>query len=88
MWLVLSILLVWFLYSSRWVSVQTSAISKVVYKLVGLLYVDDIDLVALNSGNELEVEVVTRAQLLLDRWQYALQATSAELKYSKCYWTL
>ena len=83
MWFVLSILLLQFLYSSRWISVWTSAISKVAYKLAELLYVDNTGLVAFNSGNESEAEVVTRAQLLLNRWQYALQVTGGKLKYSK-----
>ena len=60
-WLILSILLVRYLYSSRWVSVRMSAISKVAYQLAGFLYIDDTDLVALNSGNESEAEVVARA---------------------------
>ena len=46
---------------------RTSSISKVAYQLAGFLYVDNTDLVALNSGNESEVEVVARAQSLLNK---------------------
>ena len=40
--------------------------------MVGFLYVDNTDIVVLNNGSELKEEVVARAQLLLDKWQYAL----------------
>jgi len=50
------------------------------------LYVDNTDIVVLNNRSELEEEeVVARAQLLLDKWQYALYITGSKLKYSKCY---
>ena len=42
-------------------------ISKSVYKLTRFLYVDDTDLVALNSGEESAEAIVTRAQLLVDQ---------------------
>ena len=86
--LIVLIFLVRYLYSSQWVSVKTLVISKVAYQLAGFLYVDDTNIIALNSGLELAEEVMTRAQLLLDRWQYTLQVTGGELKFSKCYWTL
>ena len=81
----MSIFLVRYLYSSQLVLVRTLVISKVAYQLASFLYVDDTDIVVLNSRSELAEEVVVRAQLLLDRWQYTLQVTGRELKFSKCY---
>ena len=76
------------MYDSKWVSIWRTSISNSTYALLGFLYVDNIDIVALNQGRELEEEVVARAQLLLDHWQFALQLTGGELKFSKCFWTL
>ena len=42
-------------------------ISKSVYKLAGFLYVDDTNLVVLNSGEESAEAIVARAQLLVDQ---------------------
>ena len=42
-------------------------ISKSMYKLAGFLYVDDTDLVTLNSGEKLAEALVVRAQLLVDQ---------------------
>ena len=39
-----------------------------VYSLVGFLYVDNTDLVTMNSGNKLADEIVARVQLLVNRW--------------------
>ena len=50
------------------------------YQLVGFLYVDDTDIVALNNGSESEEEVVARAELLLDKCQYALQVIGGKIK--------
>ena len=81
-------MLVRYLYTSKWVSVRQSVISKSVSKLAGFLYVDDTDLVALNSGEKSAEAIVVRAQLLVDQWQYVLQLTGRELKHSKYFWTL
>ena len=53
------------------------------YKLARFLYLDDTDLVTLNSGEESAEAIITRAQLLVDQWQYALWLTGRELKHSK-----
>ena len=58
------------------------------YKLSGLLYVDDTDLVAMSNGNKIAKEVAKRAQKLLDCWQQALNFTGGELKLEKCFWTI
>ena len=40
--------------------------SKLAYKIAVFLYIDDTNLVAINRGNKSEVEVIARAQLILD----------------------
>ena len=42
-------------------------ISKAIYRVVGFLYVDNIDLVVLNSSSESADAIVARAQLLVDQ---------------------
>ena len=63
-------------------------ILKTMYQLAGFLYVDDTNLVALNIRDESVDTIVTRVQILVDRWQYTLQLIGRELKYSKCFWML
>ena len=43
-------------------------ISKLAYKIVVFLYIDNTDLIAINRGDESEAEVIARAQLILDYW--------------------
>ena len=45
---------------------RETVISKAVYRVEGFLYVDDIDLVVLNSGSESTDTIVARAQFLVD----------------------
>ena len=59
-------MLVRYLYSSKWVSVRLTTISKIAYSLAGFLYVDDMDLVTMNSSNESADEIVARVQLLVN----------------------
>ena len=59
--------------------------SKAAYQKEGFLYVDDTDLIATNKGDESSREVVTRAQILLDRWKTALKITGGDLKFEKCF---
>ena len=47
------------------------------------IFVDDTNLVAFNTRDKSVDAIVTRAQLLVDRQQYALQLTGGELKYNK-----
>jgi len=73
-------MLVRYLYSSKWVSVRSTTISKVVHSLVGFLCINDTDLIVMNNGKESVEEIVARAKLLVDNWQNTLQLTSRELK--------
>ena len=87
-WLINSIFLVRYLYKLKWISVRYSSISKVAYQIAEFLYVDDTGLITLNRGDELEKEVVDRVQILLDRWQIALNIPGRELKLEKCFWSI
>ena len=62
----ISIILVRYLYSSKFVTVLKTAIIKVAFQLAGFIYIDDTDLTILNEGKEIAEEVVARAQLMLD----------------------
>ena len=76
------------MYSSRWVFVRNTVISNTFYRLAGFIYVDDTDLIILKSGREETIEIVNRAQKLLDTWQSALQLMGGELKLSKFFLTI
>ena len=69
-------------------SVSTTAISKLSYQIVALLYVDDTDLPLLNKEYETIAEIVDRAQSILSIWYKGLQITGGDLKINKCSWTL
>ena len=73
------------MYLSKWVSINETPLSKLAYRIAAFLYIDDTDLVVINNGEESEDEIVARAQLLLDQWQFRLQITGGELKISKCF---
>ena len=49
---------------------------------------DDTDLVTFDNEKELAMEVVTRAQLVLDTQHQALTFTGGNLKLNKCFWTI
>ena len=48
-------------------SVRKTVISKAIYRVTGFLYIDDMDLVMLNSGSKSIDTIVARAQLLVDQ---------------------
>ena len=48
-------------------SVRKTMISKAVYRVAGFLYIDDIDLVVLNSSSKSADAIVARVQLLVDQ---------------------
>ena len=65
-WLIISIFLVRYLYSLKWIYINQTLLSKLAHRIAVFLHMDDTDLVAINKGEEIEAEVVARAQLLLD----------------------
>ena len=54
-------MLVRYLYTSIWILVRQTIISQAAYSLVGFLYVDDIDLIAMNKGDKPEDAIVAKA---------------------------
>ena len=80
LWLIVSIFLVRYLYIKGIAEEYRTIISSIIYKLIALLYVNDTDLLAMNSGKKTSLEVILRAQKLLDTWQYSLRVTGSELK--------
>ena len=82
-WLMISIILVRYLYSSKFATISKTAITKVAFQLVGFLYVDDTDITILNEGQETAEEVIARVQLILATWRMVLSYTRGDLKESK-----
>ena len=80
--------LIRYLYQQKVVTCITSPISKLSQLLAALMHVDDTDLYIFNDGLTCTLEVITKAQKLLDAWHEALRFTGGDLKLSKYYWTL
>ena len=64
-------------------SVRKTPISLDIYQIAKFLYVADAKLVALNNGKESVTCIVSRDQLLLDKWQKTLNITGGELNLEK-----
>ena len=62
----ISIILVRYLYSSKFATVSKTAITKVAFQLTGFIYVNNTDITILNEEQETAEEVVARAQLILN----------------------
>ena len=87
-WLIILILLIKYLYSTKFVSISSKAITKFIFIIVALIYVNDTDIVLLNKGNKIEIKIIARAQLLLDLWHTVLSFTGGNLKVSKYFWII
>ena len=60
-WILITIFLVYYLYSKKMILISKTPISQMCYQIASLLYVDDTDLPLHNKGNESVVEIVARA---------------------------
>ena len=60
--------------------------SGIVLTLVGFLFVDDTDLVAIGEKDEDETEVYSRLQQSINFWNGILRVSDGSLKPEKCYW--
>ena len=56
--------------------------------LAALLCVDNINLYIFNTSCNSTIEVVVKAQLLVNTWHVVMNITSRDLKLIKYYWTL
>ena len=63
--LIIAVLLIQSLYNKNLISPSTSPISKVIYYLTGLIFVDDLEFNIMNSGDESEIRIVNYAQQVL-----------------------
>ena len=88
LWLLISILLIRYLYALGLVTQHYTPISGLVFRLAALIYVDDSDLNVLNLNQKSTLEVVEEAQALLNALHFALRMSSGELKLEKYFWTL
>ena len=55
---------------------------------MGQIFIDDSEFSITNKGRESEIQIVNRAQEVLDTWHKRLQFAGGELKFQKCYWTM
>ena len=88
LWMIISIFLVRYLHNKNFTAKISTPILKIILPLAALIFVDDADLHAFNSGSDTTEEVVLKVQRLLDAQHYVLKFTGGALKLSKCYWTL
>ena len=88
LWIIISIFLVQYLYSKNLNTQLSTPVSKIIMPLAALIFIDDTDLYIFNLGLDTTEEIILKAQRLLDAWHHILQFTGADLKLSKCYWTL
>ena len=86
--MIISIFLVKYLHSKKVTKQLLTLVSRIILLLATLMFVDDTDLHAFNSGTETDKELVTKAQKLLDALHNILAITGGNLKLSKYYWTL
>ena len=85
LWLIISIFLVRYLRSKKVTEEITSPLSRATLLLAALIFVDDTDLHAFNSGADDTEEIAIKAQHLVDAWHKVLKFTGGNQKLSKCY---
>ena len=84
----ISILLIRYLYSTKFTSISSTAITKLIFIIIVLIYIHNTDIVIFNKGNESETKIIARSQLLLDSWYIALSFTGGDLKVLKYFWII
>ena len=87
-WLAISAFLVYFLKSRNHTTRLRSPITGLIQFIVGLLFVDDTDIIITATPGESDVSVLQRLQEAVDCWQGALQTTGGALKKKKCAWAI
>ena len=79
-WLLLSILLVKYLYSLELIPQLITLLSLVLFQLAASLYIDDTNINIRNNSTESESDIIARAQKLISVWQDTLRLTGGDLK--------
>jgi hypothetical protein len=83
----MSLILVSLLYHRGHASEIRSAIANELVTMVGLLFVDDTDLIAFgNDADTVPMELITSLQAAIHTWQAGLFTTGGALKPEKCAW--
>ena len=88
LWMIIYIILVRHLYLKGLDTPQYSPISKLMFVLITLAYVDDTDLNVLNIQDKYNLEVLEMGQKILDALQFALSVSRDDFKLDKCSWKM
>ena len=83
--ILITILLIRCLYNKRLVHSLESPISKAMYYLASLTFVNDSEFNIMNNGEESIIDITNRAQLVLTIYQRNLIFTRGQLKLQTCY---
>ncbi len=70
----------------RHVSTLVSSIRETLIDFMGKIFVDNADLLTMRQDIYDAAEVLSIAQVNLDKWARLLIATGGTLNLSKCYW--
>ena len=87
-WLVVSMFVVRFLKLKGRVSRVWSALSGLATEILGLMFVDDSDLVHFAEGHEAPGQVADDLNTTVQCWQKGLAISGGTLRPEKCYWYL
>ena len=87
-WLVVSMFVVRFLRLKGRVSTIWSALSCWAFEVLGLMFVDDSDLVHFAADHESPTQVADNLDATVQCWQSGLNISGGTLRPPKCYWYL
>ena len=87
-WLVVSMFVVRFLKIKGRVSSILSCLSGAVVEILGLMFVDDSDLVHFASEQETPDQIADELNTTVQHWQTGLNISGGTLRPNKCYWYL
>ena len=88
LWIMISIISIWYVYLLGLVSKNYTPISGIIFHLTALIYVDDTDLNVLKLKQKSTLEAIWESRSLLIASQFSLEVSGGELKLEKCVWTL
>ena len=85
-WVGVSSILIKSLYQQGFQSQITCPITKSSMKMVGLMYVDDADLIHLDNSVTSRIQMKKKLQNILNCWNSGLKQSGGSPSAQKCYW--